>query len=167
MFYALLLMTGMAGLWLWLRRCPVPGWLLLTIEAGIVAHFAGGLAQFDGARHYDHVFLGVRYDKYVHFTNAFIAALAVREICRVRGLPITSVTRLLVFFTVPGLGGLVEVCEFVATLTIPRNGVGGYADTMGDLVANLCGGAPIANGWPGIPRPEAIRYRSLAERTSP
>ena len=42
---------------------------------------------------------------------------------------------------VRGLGGLAEICEFIATLTIPRNGIGGYPDTMGDLIANVCGGA--------------------------
>ena len=141
LFYAMVLIMAITGLWAWLRRCTLPGWLLLVIEAGILAHFAGGLVQFNGARLYDHVYLGLRYDKYVHFANAFIAALAVLEICRVKGQPNTGFTRLLVFFTVLGLGGIVEICEFVATLTIPRNGVGGFADTMGDLMANVCGGA--------------------------
>jgi len=141
LFYALVLTLAITGLWVWLRRYTLPGWLLLVIEAGILAHFAGGLAQLDGTRLYDHVYLGIRYDKYVHVANAFIAALAVQEICRVKGQPLTGFTRLLVFFTVLGLGSIVEICEFAATLAIPRNGVGGYADTLGDLIANVCGGA--------------------------
>ncbi len=140
-FYATVLMTVIGGLWLWLRRYAVPGWLLLLIELGIVAHFAGGLVHFGGARLYDHIYFGLRYDKYVHFANAWIGALTVQEICRLKGQPINAFTRILFFFGVLGLGGLVEVCEFIAMLTIPRNGVGGYADTMGDLIANACGGA--------------------------
>jgi len=140
-FYAAVLFAAIGGLWFWLRRYAVPVWLLLLIELGIVAHFAGGLIHFGGARLYDHVYFGLRFDKYVHFTNAFIAALTVEEICRLKGQSINAFTRLVVFFTVLGLGGLVEICEFIATLTIPRNGVGGYADTMRDLVANLSGSA--------------------------
>lgn len=138
--YAVFLMVAIAGLWLWLRNYAFPSSLLLLIELGIIAHFCGGLVHFHGARLYDQHILWLRYDKYVHFTNAFIAAITVHEICRIKGQPITGFTRLLIFFTVLGLGAIVEICEFVATLTIPHNGVGGYADTMGDLIANTCGG---------------------------
>ena len=138
--YAVFLMIAIAALWVWLRKYTLPASLLCFIEFGIIAHFCGGLIHFHGARLYDHHFLWLRYDKYVHFTNALIAAFTVQEICRIKGQSINGFTCLFIFFTVLGLGAVVEICEFVATLTIPHNGVGGYDDTMGDLIANTCGG---------------------------
>lgn len=139
-FYAVVLIVALGATWAFLRRFTYPGWLLVLVEAGIVAHFAGGLVHFGGARLYDHVFFGVRYDKYVHFANAFVGAVAVQEICRLRRLPIHTFTRLIAFLAVLGLGTGVEICEFFVTRTIPQNGVGGYDDNMRDLIANVCGG---------------------------
>ena len=139
-FYAVVLILAVGVLWLWLRRRALPGWLLVLIEAGILAHFAGGLVHFGGARLYDHVFGGIRYDKYVHFANALVAAIVVQQIFRIQRLPVNRFTRFVIFLVVLGLGCVVEICEFAVTLTIPFNGVGGYDDNMRDLVANTCGG---------------------------
>jgi len=114
--------------------------LLVLFEIGILMHFAGGLIHFGGARLYDHVYFHIRYDKYVHFTNALFAALGVQELFRINRLPITGFTRLAIFWIALGLGSAIEICEFVVTLTIPQNGVGGYDDNMRDLIANACGG---------------------------
>lgn len=38
-----------------------------------------------------------------------------------------------------GLGGMNEVVEFIATLTLPETNVGGYTNTGWDLVSNLTG----------------------------
>ena len=120
-----------------LQRHP----LLVIIEFGILIHFAGGLVHFGGTRLYDHIYFGIRYDKYVHFTNAFFAAITVQEIFRIKNLPINAFTRFAIYLVALGLGSGIEICEYVATLTIPHNGVGGYDDTMTDLIANSCGGA--------------------------
>jgi hypothetical protein len=141
LFYAVLLLAGIGGLWVWLRRYAWPVWLLAVIEVGILAHFAGGLVHFGGARLYDHLYAAIRYDKYVHCLNAFLAAVTVQEIARMKRLPLTGLTRWLVFFTALGLGTGVEICEYVVTRTIPHNGVGGYDDNMRDMIANLVGGS--------------------------
>ena len=141
MFYAVVIILAITALWAWLRRYALPAWLLVIIEFGILIHFAGGLVHFGGARLYDHIYFGIRYDKYVHFTNAFFAALTVQEIFRIKNVPINAFTRFAIYLVALGLGSGIEICEYVATLTIPHNGVGGYDDTMTDLIANSCGGA--------------------------
>jgi hypothetical protein len=139
-FYATVLMAAATALWIWLRRYHFPWWLLTIIEFGILIQFAGGLIHFGGARLYDHVFFYIRFDKYVHFFNSFIAAVAVSEIIKMNGLPINGFTRFLTLLVVLGLGSLIEISEYTVTLTISFNGVGGYDDTMRDTIANACGG---------------------------
>jgi hypothetical protein len=133
-------MAAATALWIWLRRYHFPWWLLTIIEFGILIQFAGGLIHFGGARLYDHVFFYIRFDKYVHFTNAFIAAVAVIEIIKMKELPINGFIRFLTLLVVLGLGSLIEISEYMVTLTIPNTGVGGYDDNMRDLIANGCGG---------------------------
>ena len=53
---------------------------------------------------------------------------------------------LLVVMMGSGFGALNEVIEFVAVLTVPETGVGGYENTALDLVFNLIGGL-MAAGW--------------------
>jgi hypothetical protein len=139
-FYATVLMAVATALWIWLRRYHFPWWLLTIIEFGILIQFAGGLIYFGGARLYDHVFFFIRFDKYVHFINSVIAAVAVSEIIKMKGLPINGFTRLLTLLVVLGLGSLIEISEYTVTLTIASNGVGGYDDNMRDMIANGCGG---------------------------
>ena len=45
-----------------------------------------------------------------------------------------------------GVGVVNEIIEFVAAWMIPETGVGGYTNTMLDLVFNMIG-ATIAMGW--------------------
>jgi hypothetical protein len=40
-----------------------------------------------------------------------------------------------------GLGALNEIVEFIAVLTLPETGVGGYVNTSLDLTANTIGAA--------------------------
>ena len=141
MFYAVVIILAITALWVWLRRYPFPAWLVMVIELGILLHFAGGLVHFGGARLYDHIYCGIRYDKYVHFANAFFATLVVQEIFRIKNLPINAFTRLVIYLVALGLGSAIEICEYVVTLTVPQNGVGGYDDNLRDLIANSCGGA--------------------------
>ncbi len=138
--YAVLILMGFGVLRALLPRWPVPAGLLVLVEAGILMHFAGGFVHIGGARLYDHHFLGLRYDKYVHTANAFIGAVSILHLCRVTGLPLKGFTRCLAFFAVLGLGAAIEVVEFVVTRTVPRNGIGGYEDTALDLVSNIVGG---------------------------
>lgn len=148
-FYAAVILAAIAATRSLVPRRPFAPWVLVLLQIGIIAHFAGGLVHFGGMRLYDHLFAGIRFDKFVHGFNAFVAGLAVLEVCRASRLPIVGFTRCLAFFAVLGLGALVEISEFVVTRTLREHGVGGYLDTAGDLVANACGGLLFLSfgGW--------------------
>lgn len=136
-FYAVVLMAVTLGLWRWLRRHPLPTRLLVMMEAGAIAHFAGGLWKIDGLRLYGHVFHGIRFDKYVHAANSWIIALLVEEICRQRGW--SAAGRLAMALAAFALGLAWEACEGIVVLAIPGNGVGSISDNLRDLAANAFG----------------------------
>ncbi len=141
LLYAAVALFGIAAAWTCLRRIPYPTWLLVVVQVGVVAHFAGGLVHFGDQRLYAHEFLGFRYDKYVHLAAAFIGAIVLQESCRIAGLPVTRATRCLAFLALLGVGCLVELAEYAVKSRVPRQSVDPLTDTMGDLLANVCGGA--------------------------
>jgi putative membrane protein len=137
--YAAVIVLVIAGAWLTLRRSAIAGRMLLLVQAGILAHFAGAFVQWDGLRLYDHAWFGIRYDKFVHLLNAFVAVRAMAHICERRGVRVAGVTKFVVGLSVLGLGAIVEIVEYLVMLTIPGNGVGGYDNNMQDLIANGIG----------------------------
>jgi hypothetical protein len=58
----------------------------------------------------------------------------------------------MIFLIALGLGSIIEICEYVVTLTIPQNGVGGYDDNLRDLAANATGGMVFLLTRGRIPR---------------
>ncbi len=54
-----------------------------------------------------------------------------------------------------GVGALNEIIEFAAVLLVPETGVGGYYNTLLDLVCNLIGGI-VAVCWIGWRRPHEV-----------
>jgi putative membrane protein len=138
-FYAVVILVGIAVLWRGFRHHEFETLVLVLVELGILMHFAGAFVQVDGGRLYDVHLLGIRYDKYVHFVNAFVVALLMSRLFLAHGIAPTPLHRLLLVLAVLGLGAVVEIMEYAAMLTIPGNGVGGYDNNMQDLVSNACG----------------------------
>jgi putative membrane protein len=137
--YATVLVAGVVLLWRSFRGYRFGAGLLLLVQAGILAHFAGAFVQWDGRRLYDFSIAGLRYDKYVHFANAFIAVRVVGHIVERHGVRIDGLVSLLLGMTVLGLGAVVEIVEYLVVRTVPGNGVGGYDNNMQDLIANALG----------------------------
>lgn len=137
--YAIAIFLGVLILWRYFRRYDFKVDLLLLVQIGILMHFAGAFVQVDGHRLYDEHLLGIRYDKYVHLINAFIASLLVRRLFLARGLSLAGINRLFVVLSVLGLGALVEIVEYLVVSTVDDSGVGGYDNNMQDLMANLLG----------------------------
>lgn len=135
-----------------LPREPFPPRLLLVAQAGITAHFAGGFVRFGESRLYDVVLVGVRYDKFVHAGNSWIAGAAIVAACAAARIPRTPIVRALSVFAVLGLGAVVEIAEFIVTRTVERHGIGGYDDTMGDLIANVAGALLLLATEPWVSR---------------
>ena len=147
--YAAVLLTAGALGWRYVRRFDFPIWLLLLVQLGIVAHFAGGYVKYgEEGWLYWHHFLGVRYDKIVHFYVSLVAVLVVDRVFAEAGLGLRPFGPLVLVGVVTGLGAAIEIVEYFATLTIDNVGVGDYANNMEDLIMNLLGalaGLPIAH----------------------
>jgi uncharacterized membrane protein YjdF len=138
--YAGVILSLIAIAWLYFRQFHFRNSMLALVQVGILVHFAGAFVPLDGGRLYDAYIFGIRYDKYVHFYNAFVAAVVVGHVFdRVRAhLPF--VRGLAVLLIVLGLGAVVEILEYLVMLTVPNAGVGGYDNNMQDLIGNLLGG---------------------------
>lgn len=133
--------------WRWIRRFDsVPIWLMIMVQIGILAHFAGGLIHLgpENVRLYGHYFFGVRFDKYVHVYNAFTGALLLRWLFGVAGMKLGAAEAWVVIGCALGAGAVVEIVEFIAVVTVPETGVGDYMNNMLDLVANLIGASTAA-----------------------
>jgi putative membrane protein len=154
--YASVLIVGIGLLWRFFRGYALPLSLLLLIQFGILAHFAGAFVQWDGHRLYDAVLWGLRYDKVVHFSNAFVAVRVVWHIAGRHGMRADGFGRLLTVLSVLGLGAGVEIVEYIVVTTVPRNGVGGYDNNMQDLAANLVG-AVLSVATIRMPRRSRLR----------
>ena len=137
--YAIVVILLILFIWKVARHFPVPGWLLVLTQLGIVMHFAGGLALFNDGRLYDLIIMGVRYDKYVHFFNAIVAAVYVQRILWVYAQKHTLLSDLLTILVVLGLGACVEIIEYLVMLMVRVTGVGSYDNNLQDIIANLTG----------------------------
>lgn len=107
-------------------------------------HMLGGALIINGSRLYVHYFvLGlVKYDLIIHFLGIFFAVFLFYEILK-NHLKLGDIPKfilfLILFFAGLGIGGLHEIIEFILVLALPETGVGGYANTMWDMIANSLG----------------------------
>ena len=127
--------------------------MLVAFEAGLFLHFAGGLIYPGVIRLYD-VRIGInffdyplRFDKIVHFVNTFVGCLVTIEVFRLLKIRFPRALMFFVLLVVVGVGGLIELVEYVVVKTIPHNGVGDYDNNMTDLLANLAGCLTFAALW--------------------
>lgn len=137
--YATLILCAIALVRKMLKGLRVPVWLLILAETGLLMNFVGGLGMVDGKRVFDTVWLGLRYDKYVHFFNSFAGALFLARYrwpfetrSKIAG-PVMAVV------AVMGLGAIVEVVEYAIVCNVPGNGVGTYDNNMQDMIWNGLG----------------------------
>ena len=150
--YATAIVAVIAFAWFFLRARPCGAGLLLLVEAGLLAHFAGAFVPVDGGRLYEVEILELRFDQYVHLLNAFAGAALIDHFLATVG---TRIRPLIVVGLVLGAGSVIEIVEYLAFLTVPDAGVGGYENNMQDLIANLIGavafvaGATIVRRMPG------------------
>ena len=105
-------------------------------------HMLGGLWIIDGLRLYGHYFVFglIRYDIIIHFLGIFFGTLLFYEMLKSYLKNISSfVLFLLLFFVGIGMGGFHEIIEFLITVAVPETGIGGYSNTMFDMIANSVG----------------------------
>jgi hypothetical protein len=138
--YAVVILAFIVFLWRLLRPYDYPVWLLVLVEIGILAHFAGGFLRLDGDTLYTRYVLGVRWDKYVHYYNSLAVAMLISHLVRKAGLELKGFGPVFIVMVTLGLGGVIEIVEYFAVAVIPKTGVGDYANNIEDLIMNLLGG---------------------------
>jgi hypothetical protein len=77
--------------------------------------------QIEGGRLYGAHLLGIRYDKYVHFVNAFAANALICRLFQVQHITLTRVNRPFAMRVVPGLGAVIEIVESMAIAPAPAH----------------------------------------------
>ena len=138
--YAILLFLAIIVLWRYLRRFTFKTWTVILTEIGILMHFAGGFLKLDHRRLYEAIFFGLKYDKYVHFTNALAVSFLIKQLFGSLNLKLKNLENIIIICIVLGLGAVVEIVEYIITKTVPQNLVGFYDNNMQDLISNLVGG---------------------------
>lgn len=138
-FYAIVIFLVICYTWLKFRHFDVRLSILMLIEITIILHFAGAFIQIDGSRLYDFRIFEIRYDKFVHLINSMIATVAALYLLYYNNIKTTKLVLTATVLSVLGIGAVIEILEFIVTLTVPHNGVGNYTNNMLDLVANLIG----------------------------
>ena len=159
--YEFILYVGVimvAGAWILLKQRKVRfgQTILWGLTIWGLAHMIGGNVRAGGGAVYGMILVPIlpghqilRYDQVVHTFGFGVTTLLCYhllqpylrpEIVRWRTLA------LLIVLMGSGAGALNEIIEFIAVLTVPETGVGGYENTMLDLVFNLIGGV-LAVFW--------------------
>jgi hypothetical protein len=93
---------------------------------------------------------GLKYDQAVHAfgfgITTWLCWECLKSMLAARGLPVIPTFGKLVLCAAAGMGfgALNEVIEFVITLIVPENNVGGYVNTGLDLVSNMVGAVVAA-----------------------
>lgn len=148
--YALVVLGGavaVARLHLRVGLSAVTIWGLVAFALG---HLAGGLVPVgDGILYQVWLVDGVlRYDNVQHLGFGFVGR-AIWETLRHRLAPsgpdLPGVARWIVVLGATAAGAVNEIVEYLLTLVLPEHSVGGYDNTVRDLIADLLGGLVV--GW--------------------
>lgn len=140
-FFALLIATQ--------RRTNFSPIILGGLTLWGVMHMAGGNIEVNDDVLYSLQLIPVvlRYDQLVHFFGFGTATLVCHHMLRPYLKPDPhrwSVLAILIVLMGMGVGALNEIIEFIAVLIVPETGVGGYDNTLWDLVFNTLGAITAA-----------------------
>ncbi len=107
-------------------------------------HMCGGILRVDGEVLYSLQLIPnfLRFDQFVHFFGFGIATLVCHHLLKSHlksDLPRSLTLAVLIVLMGSGVGAVNEILEFIAVKIVPETGVGGYENTMWDLVFNLLG----------------------------
>lgn len=137
--YAIGILFAILVIWKLTRHISFPTWILIPLQIGILIHFAGGLGMFNETRLYDKIIFNIRYDKYVHLINACSGGFVLHKLYLEQLRLKQWIKDLQLIAFILGIGAGIEIIEYLVTLTVETNGVGGYNNNMQDLISNLTG----------------------------
>jgi len=138
-FYAAVIYAVILFFWIKLRHVKIPLYILILFEMMILLHFSAAFIEVNGHRLYDLRIFEIRFDKFVHFFNALIGTIITFYFFQKNQCKITTFMMMMTVFSVLGVGAIIEIAEYIVTLTVEHNGVGAYNNNMLDLVANFFG----------------------------
>lgn len=141
-FFALILFT--------LNRSRFDSVILGGLSLWALFHMAGGGVVVNGDVLYAFTLIPIfeigdsvilKFDQFVHAFGFGVSALVVYHLLLPYLKPSANWKALfpLIVVSAAGLGALNEVVEFIAVLSFPETGVGGYFNTSFDLVFNFLG----------------------------
>ena len=126
-----------------------PSLALWGFDVWIVLHILGGLFRVGDGVLYSLVLLPLvdapysilKYDQVVHTYLYFVMAFLLWRVVLSVATPQASfaVLATITVLAAAGIGGLNEIVEFAAVVTVPETNVGGYENTAIDIVANTLG----------------------------
>jgi uncharacterized membrane protein YjdF len=115
--------------------------VLLGMSIWGLMHMAGGGVYINGTKLYAIQLIPIvlRYDQFAHFYFYVFATIFMYHVIeyyldkKKMNWPVVAV---FLVFTGMGIGALNEIIEFIAVLSVDSTGVGGYYNTLWDLVFN-------------------------------
>jgi uncharacterized membrane protein YjdF len=141
-FFFLILLTN--------KKSNIDNFCLWGLTLWAFLHMAGGFVPIRGGRLYEFIFIKLftigdvtffRYDHFVHLIGFGVATIICYKLVEpYLGKKINwKVLLPLIVLMGMGLGALNEIIEFVVIALVPGAGVGGYYNTMMDMVSNTLG----------------------------
>ena len=122
--------------------------ILWGLSIWAIMHMAGGSLMINGKVLYQLILLPIseqyhifRFDQFVHIFGFGVATLLMFHLIEPLLKPDIKRKALSIVIVMAGfgVGALNEVIEFTAVVLMPETGVGGYNNTLLDLVADLIG----------------------------
>ncbi|MBW2963469.1 DUF2238 domain-containing protein [Candidatus Woesearchaeota archaeon] len=142
-YYNLLMLVGFFILLFFYEKIHLKTPLLIGLIVLTFLHLAGGNLTFGGLKLYQTSLLIIPYDKIVHVFGAFIITLIaynfIQESLVKKDMRKTILISFIVLMIGIGLGAIIEIIEFLATLVFQNTLVGDYANNAADLIANSIG----------------------------
>ncbi len=142
-YYNLFMVAGFLILFVYYEKIHLKAPLLAGLIILAFLHLAGGNIVIKGLKLYQTSVLILPYDKIVHVFGAFVITLIaynfIQESLVKKDRRKTILIGFIVLMIGIGLGAIVEIVEFLATLFFQNTIVGDYANNAADLVANSLG----------------------------
>ena len=150
MLYAGVILVVAISIILAQHRVRFSGTILWGLTIWGLLHMAGGNLRVGDDVLYGLVLVPIlpsyeilRYDHFVHLFGFAVATLICHHLLRPylqARIEHWFVLSILIVLMGSGVGAINEIIEFLAVKTMPRTGVGGYDNTLLDMVFNLLGG---------------------------